>query len=125
MGAQIVTHTEATFVTEQKVQGSIAAAPVFPKTIYTLKQTAKRHEKVILQVYENMKKEVEEEASIEVLENRLVSWKEQREKSCFRARVITENIYRNGRVLSSITRKPFTGATSICQREFKCYQYDL
>ncbi|ABS21327.1 DUF4047 domain-containing protein [Bacillus cytotoxicus] len=92
MGAQIVTHTEAAFVTEQKVQGSIAAAPVFPKTIYTLKQTAKQHEKVILQVYENMKKEVEEEASIEVLENRLVSWKEQREKVAFE-RELLQKIY--------------------------------
>ncbi|MGI2750936.1 DUF4047 domain-containing protein [Bacillus cytotoxicus] len=92
MGAQIVTHTEAAFVTEQKVQGSIAAAPVFPKTIYKLKQAAKQHEKVILQVYENMKKEVEEEASIEVLENRLVSWKEQREKVAFE-RELLQKIY--------------------------------
>ncbi|WP_242159476.1 DUF4047 domain-containing protein [Bacillus cereus group sp. BfR-BA-01431] len=82
MGAQIVTHTEAAFVTEKKVQGSIAAAPVFPKTIYKLKQAAKKHEEVILQVYEKMKKEAEE-TSIEALENRLVSWKEQREKIAF------------------------------------------
>lgn len=91
MGSQVVTHTEAAFVAEQKVQGAISAAPVFPKTIHVLKEEAKQHEQSILQEYEGMKKELEAH-SLEVLEKRLVLWKQQREKIASEREAL-QNIY--------------------------------
>ncbi|MBO1578184.1 DUF4047 domain-containing protein [Bacillus sp. XF8] len=91
MGSQIVTHTEAAFVKEQKVQAVISAAPVFPKTIDVLKNDAQQHEQSILHAYDEMNKELETN-SVEALEKKLNLWKQQREK-IVPEREALQNIY--------------------------------
>ncbi|HDR7621164.1 TPA: DUF4047 domain-containing protein [Bacillus mycoides] len=79
LGSQIMTYTEAAFTHKTKVEGTISAASIFPKTVDQLTEQAKQHKEVILHEYEEMKSKVTF-TSTQELEQALVTWKQGREK---------------------------------------------
>ncbi|PFA22005.1 hypothetical protein CN373_11205 [Bacillus cereus] len=79
MGSQVVTYTEAAFVSETKIQSTISTAIVFPKTIDNLVKEAEQHESAILKVDEGMRKEIKAD-SVEILEQQVKEWRGQLEQ---------------------------------------------
>ncbi|MDM5238158.1 DUF4047 domain-containing protein [Bacillus cereus] len=79
LGSQIMTHTEAAFIHETKVQATISTAAIFPKTVDQLTEQAKQHKEVILHEYEGMKSKLTV-TSTQELEQALATWKQGREK---------------------------------------------
>lgn len=77
MGSQVVTHTEASYVSQQKVEATLSTAMVFPKTIEKLTGEAKQHKKAIF----NHSNAINHagNGTVAELEGKLVAWKQHRE----------------------------------------------
>ena len=55
LGSQIMTHTEAAFIHETKVEATLSTAIIFPKTVNTLKEQSEKHKQFIEREYGTMK----------------------------------------------------------------------
>lgn len=77
MGSQVVTHTEASYVHQQKVEATLSTAIVFPKTIERLTGEAKQHKEAIFNHFNAINHEGK--GTVAELEGKLVAWKEHRE----------------------------------------------
>ncbi|EJR56575.1 hypothetical protein IIM_00507 [Bacillus cereus VD107] len=79
LGSQIMTYTEAAFTHTTKVEGTISAAIIFPKTVNQLKDQAEQHKQIILYEYGEMKSKLAV-TTTEEIEQAIVVWKQGREK---------------------------------------------
>ncbi|MEH7535348.1 DUF4047 domain-containing protein [Bacillus toyonensis] len=79
LGSQVMTHTEAAFIHETKVEASISTAIIFPKTVTTLKEQAEQHKKFIEHEYGTMKGKLKV-TSIEEIKQAISVWQQGREK---------------------------------------------
>ncbi|KFM98714.1 DUF4047 domain-containing protein [Bacillus clarus] len=79
LGSQVMTYTEAAFVHETKVQGTISTAVIFPKTIDTLMKEAEEHRQFIFHEYEEMNTKLVVD-SVGGIEQAINVWKQGREK---------------------------------------------
>ncbi|OTW93050.1 ErpL protein [Bacillus thuringiensis serovar cameroun] len=79
LGSQVMTHTEAAFIHETKVEASISTAIIFPKTVTTLKEQAEQHKKFIEHEYGTMKGKLKV-TSIEEIKQEISVWQQGREK---------------------------------------------
>ena len=77
MGSQVVTHTEASFLNQQKVEATISTAMVFPKTIEKLTVEAKQHQETIFNHYNAINNAGD--GTVAELEEKLAAWKQHRE----------------------------------------------
>ncbi|MEH6890163.1 DUF4047 domain-containing protein [Bacillus sp. JJ864] len=77
MGSQVVTHTEASYVNQQKVEATLSTAIVFPKTIEKLTGEAKQHKEAIFNHFNAINHAGKGTAA--ELEGKLVAWKQHRE----------------------------------------------
>lgn len=77
MGSQVVTHTEASYVNQQKVEATLSTAIVFPKTIERLTGEAKQHKEAIFNHFNAINHEGK--GTVAELEGKLVAWKQHRE----------------------------------------------
>ena len=79
LGSQVMTHTEAAFIHETKVEATLSTAIIFPKTVNTLKEQAEQHKQFIEHEYGTMKGKLKA-TSIEEIEQAIVVWQQGREK---------------------------------------------
>lgn len=77
MGSQVVTYTEASFLSEQKVSATLSTALVFPKTIEKLTGEAKQHKEAIFNHYNAINPAGN--GPVAELEGKLAEWKQHRE----------------------------------------------
>lgn len=77
MGSQVVTHTEASYVSQQKIEATLSTAMVFPKTIEKLTGEAKQHKEAIFNHFNAINHAGK--GTIAELEGKLVTWKQHRE----------------------------------------------
>ncbi|HDX9578825.1 TPA: DUF4047 domain-containing protein [Bacillus pseudomycoides] len=76
MGSQVVTHTEASYVSQQKVEATLSTAMVFPKTIEKLTGEAKQHRETIFNHYNAINNAGN--GTVAELEGKLAAWKQHR-----------------------------------------------
>ncbi|WP_430794537.1 DUF4047 domain-containing protein [Bacillus cereus] len=79
LGSQIMTHTEAAFIHETKVEATLSTAIIFPKTVNTFKEQAEQHKQFIEHEYGAMKEKLAV-TSIEEIEQAITVWQQGREK---------------------------------------------
>ncbi|PFJ17564.1 ErpL protein [Bacillus cereus] len=91
LGSQIMTHTEAAFIHETKVEGAISAAIIFPKTVNTLKEQGEQHKQFIEDEYRTMKGKLAA-TSIEEIEQAISVWQQGREKIASEKEAL-QNVY--------------------------------
>lgn len=91
LGSQIMTHTEAAFIHETKVEAALSTAIIFPKTVDTLKEEAEQHKQSIEHEYGEMKEKLVV-TSIEEIEQAIVVWQQGREKIASEEEAL-QNVY--------------------------------
>ena len=74
-----MTHTEAAFIHETKVEATLSTAIIFPKTVNTFKEQAEQHKQFIEHEYGAMKEKLAV-TSIKEIEQAITIWKQGREK---------------------------------------------
>ncbi|WP_242224678.1 DUF4047 domain-containing protein [Bacillus cereus group sp. BfR-BA-01380] len=74
-----MTYTEASFLSQQKVEATLSTAMVFPKTIEKLTGEAKQHRETIFNHYNVINSAANGNETAAELENKLVTWKQNRE----------------------------------------------
>ncbi|MED2440920.1 DUF4047 domain-containing protein [Bacillus thuringiensis] len=79
LGSQIMTHTEAAFIHETKVEATLSTAIIFPKTVNTLKEQSEKHKQFIEREYGTMKGK-SKATSIEEIKQAISVWQQGREK---------------------------------------------